>query len=115
MGARRLHHRYTVMVNRKIVPRCNMQLYFRAGDAVLSVYLANKHFQESPEELALGAPRIAFTTARAELDRMAPLIAKTGKTCEGPVVHPKDSVLEASFYFRDGSGNFIELCSPRNR
>ncbi len=48
-GARRLEQRYTVMGNRKIVPRCNMQLYFRAGDAILSVYLANKNFQESPE------------------------------------------------------------------
>lgn len=114
-GARRLDQRYTVMVNRKTVPRCNMQLYFRAGDAVLAVYLANKHFQESPEELAIGTPRIAFTAARAELDRVAPLIAATGKACEGPVIHPKDSVLEASVYFRDGSGNFIELCTPRNR
>ena len=114
-GSRRLDQRYTVMVNRKTVPRCNMQLYFRAGDAVLGVYLANKHFQESPEELAIAAPRIAFTAARAELDRMAPLIAATGKTCEGPVLHPKDSPLEASFYFRDGSGNFIELCTPRKR
>jgi hypothetical protein len=37
------------------------------------------------------------------------------QACEGPVIHPKDSVLEASVYFRDGSGNFIELCAPRNR
>lgn len=112
-GSRRLDQRYTVMVNRKTVPRCNMQLYYRAGDAIIGLYLANKHFQESPEELAIGAPRIAFAATRAELDRMAPLIAATGKTCEGPVVHGKDSPLEASVYFRDGSGNFFELCTPR--
>jgi len=114
-GSRRLDQRYTVMVNRKTVPRCNMQLYYRAGDAILGLYLANKHFQESPEELAIGTPRIAFSATRAELDRMAPLIAATGKTCEGPVVHGKDSLLEASVYFRDGSGNFFELCTPRKR
>lgn len=112
-GSRRLDQRYTVMVNRKTVPRCNMQLYYRLGDAILGLYLANKHFQESPEELAIGTPRIAFAATRAELDRMAPLIAATGKTCEGPVVHGKDSPLEASVYFRDGSGNFFELCTPR--
>jgi catechol 2,3-dioxygenase-like lactoylglutathione lyase family enzyme len=114
-GTRRLDQRYTVMVNRKTVPRCNMQLFFRAGDAVLGIFLANKHFQESPEEQAIGTPRIAFAAPRAELDRAAQLVAATGKTCEGPVVHGKESSLEASFYFRDPGGNFIELCTPRRR
>lgn len=114
-GTRRLDQRYTVMVNRKTVPRCNMQIFFRTGDAVLGIFLANKHFQEPPEEQAIGAPRIAFTASRAELDRAAQMVAATGKACEGPVVHGQDSVLEASFYFRDPGGNFIELCTPRRR
>jgi catechol 2,3-dioxygenase-like lactoylglutathione lyase family enzyme len=114
-GTRRLDQRYTVMVNRKTVPRCNMQLFFRAGDAVLGIYLANKHFQESPEEQAIGTPRVAFAAPRAELDRAAQMVTATGKACEGPVIHPQGSGLEASFYFRDPGGNFIELCTPRRR
>ena len=114
-GTRRLDQRYTVMVDRKTVPRCNMQLFFRAGNAVLGIYLANKHLQESAEEQAIGTPRIAFTAPRAELDRAAQMIAATGKACEGPVVHPQSSDLEASFYFRDPGGNFIEFCTPRRR
>jgi catechol-2,3-dioxygenase len=114
-GTRRLDQRYTVMVDRKTVPRCNMQLFYRMGDAVIGIYLANKHFQESPEEQAIGTPRIAFTASRDELARMAKLIAATGKPVEGPVVHPASSVLEASVYFRDPGGNFIELCTPRRR
>jgi catechol-2,3-dioxygenase len=103
------------MVNRKVVPRCNMQLYLRAGDAVLGLYLANKHYQESPEEQAIGTPRIAFRAGRADLDRAAAIVAATGRAAEGPVSHPASSHLEASFYFRDPGGNFIELCAPRPR
>ena len=114
-GTRRLDQRYTVMVNRKTVPRANIQLFFRAGDAVLGLYLANKHLQESPEEQAIGTPRIAFAAPRAELERAAKMIAATDKACEGPVVHPQSSILEASVYFRGPGGNFVELCTPRRR
>ena len=114
-GTRRLDKRYTVMVKQKTVPRANMQLFLKAGDATLAIFLANKHFQESPEEQAIGTPRIAFSAPRAELDRAAKLIAATGRACEGPVTHPASSSLEASFYFRDRGGNFIELCTPRKR
>ena len=86
-----------------------------AGDAVLGIYLANKHFQESLEEQAIGTPRVAFAAPRVELDRAAQMVAATGKACEGPVIHPQGSGLEASFYFRDPGGNFIELCTPRRR
>jgi catechol 2,3-dioxygenase-like lactoylglutathione lyase family enzyme len=114
-GTRRLDQRYTVMVNRKTVPRCNMQLFFRTGDAILGIFLANKHFQEPPEEQAIGTPRVALTASRDELARAAKLIAATGKAVEGPVIHPQSSVLEASVYFRDPGGNFVELCTPRRR
>lgn len=114
-GTRRLDKRYTVMVNRKTVPRANMQLFLKAGDATLSIFLANKHYQESPEEQAIGTPRIAFAAPRAELDRAAKMVAATGRACEGPVVHPQSSGLEASVYFRDTGGNFVELCAPRRR
>ncbi|MGE5537791.1 MAG: VOC family protein [Gemmatimonas sp.] len=112
-GTRRLDKRYTVMVNRKVVPRCNMQLFVRAGDATIGVYLANQHFQEPPEELAVGTPRAALATTRAQLDRTAKALQAKGRVFSGPVTHPASAPIEASLYFRDTSGNFLELCVPR--
>ncbi|HTI86144.1 MAG TPA: VOC family protein [Alphaproteobacteria bacterium] len=114
-GTRRLDKRYTVMVNKKVVPRCNMQLFMRAGDAVLGIYLANQHFQEPPEELAVGMPRVALAAKRAQLDKTARALQAKGRTFLGPVVHPASAPVEASLYFRDVGGNFLELCVPRAR
>lgn len=114
-GTRRLDKRYTVMVNRKTVPRCNMQLYVKAGISVLGFYLSNKHWQETPEEQAIGTPRIALAVPRGELDRVAKLVAVTGRAVEGPVEHATSSPIEASVYFRDTGGNFVELCTLRAR
>lgn len=114
-GTRRLDERYTVMVNRKKVPRANMQIFVRiGGGSVLGVYLANKHFQEPPEEQIVGTPRTALTVAsRASLDSAARLLASHGRKFEGPVVHPPSSSIEVSLYFKDTGGNFLELCVPR--
>lgn len=114
-GTRRLDERYTVMVNRKKVPRANMQIFVRVGGgSVLGVYLANKHFQEPPEEQIVGAPRAALIVAsRASLDGAARLLASHGRAFEGPVAHAPTSPIEASLYFKDTGGNFLELCVPR--
>jgi catechol 2,3-dioxygenase-like lactoylglutathione lyase family enzyme len=114
-GTRRLDQRYTVMVNRKTVPRANMQLYVRTGSGVLGVYLANKHFQEPPEEQLAGAPRIALAvTSRDRLDGAARLLASHRRSFEGPVIHPQSvPLVEASLYFKDSGGNFLELCVAR--
>ena len=114
-GTRRLDERYTVMVNRKKVPRANMQIFVGVGGgSVLGVYLANKHFQEPLEEQIVGTPRTAFTVPnRAGLDSAARLLASHGRKSEGPVAHPQSSPIEASLYFKDTGGNFLELCVPR--
>lgn len=114
-GTRRNDTRYTVMVNRKTVPRANMQIFVRVGgNSVLGVYLANKHFQEPPEELIIGAPRTAFTvSSRAALDNAAKLLKSKERPFEGPVAHPQSSPIEASLYFKDPGGNFLELSVPR--
>jgi catechol-2,3-dioxygenase len=112
-GTRRLDKRYTVMVAKKTVPRANMQLFYRAGDGVIGLYLANKHFQEPPEEQLVGAPRLAFRTSRPALDQAAARLETHRRDCLGPMEHPASSPLEASLYFKDTGGNFLELCAPR--
>jgi catechol-2,3-dioxygenase len=113
-GTRRLDQRYTVMVNRKTVPRANMQLYLRAGRGAIGVYLANKHFQEPPEEQLVGTPRIVLAVAsRDRLDAAARRLAFHRRAFDGPVIHPLSAPLEASLYFKDPGGNFFELCVAR--
>lgn len=112
-GTRRLDKRYTVMVNRKTVPRCNMQLFYRAGDAVIGIYLANKHFQEPPEDQIVGIPRTAFTAPRKTLDDAAMVLQAHGRRFQGPIAQPASSPFEAVLYFKDNGGNFLELNTPR--
>jgi catechol-2,3-dioxygenase len=112
-GTRRMDKRYTVMVNRKTVPRANMQIFYRAGGSVIGLYLANKHFQEPPEEQLVGAPRIALKTSRAALDRAASRLEAHKRPFLGPLLHPDSAPLEASLYFKDTGGNFLELCALR--
>jgi catechol-2,3-dioxygenase len=113
-GTRRLDQRYTVMVNRKTVPRANMQLFLLAGRSAIGVYLANKHFQEPPEEQLVGTPRIALAApGRDVLDAAARRLAFHRRPFEGPVAHPSSAPIEASLYFKDPGGNFLELCVTR--
>lgn len=111
-GTRRMDKRYTVMVNRKTVPRCNMQLFYRAGDAIIGVYLANKHVQEPPEEQLVGVPRIAFRAPRQTLDRAAEALAYHGRPFKGPFAPPAGQPFEAVLHFKDNGGNFFELVTP---
>ncbi len=111
-GTRRLDKRYTVMVDRKTVPRANMQIFLGAGRASLAVFLANKHFQEPLEELMVGCPRVAFTTTAAGLDAAAKALEQHQIAFVGPVNHPSAAPVGRSLYFKDPGGNFLELCTP---
>ena len=114
-GTRRLDQRYSVMVDRKTVPRANMQMFVDVGGgSVLGVYLANKHFQEPLEEQLVGAPRTVLAVPnRAALDGAARALAAHQRPYQGPVAHPDSSPFEASLYFKDLGGNFLELCVAR--
>lgn len=111
-GTRRLDKRYTVMVDRKTVPRANMQIFLRFGRATLGVFLANQHFQEPPEEQVVGTPRVAFTTTAQGLDAAAQALALHQIPHHGPARHPSSAPVGRSLYFKDPGGNFLELCSP---
>ncbi|HEY4135383.1 MAG TPA: VOC family protein [Alphaproteobacteria bacterium] len=112
-GTRRLDQRYTVMVNRKTVARANMQLFFTAGASTFGVYLANKHYQEPPEEQSIGLPRTAFSLPQGGLEKVAQRLAANGQRFAGPVTHPAASPIHESLYVRDPSGNFLEFFTAR--
>lgn len=113
-GTRRLDKLYMTMGGRNEVARTNMQVYYKAGDAIFGVYLATKHLQEPPEEQIIGgAPRTAFLVELAELDRIARILDARKRPFSGPVAHPKTVPYVASLYCRDPSGNFLEFCAVR--
>jgi catechol 2,3-dioxygenase-like lactoylglutathione lyase family enzyme len=115
-GTRRWDERYRDIPGAKPgqgrrVPRPNMQIFFRMGDAVLGVYLATAHAQEPPPRQAKGTPRTAYWTDSATLDRAAAALEASRIAVLGPLRHPARSPIAASLYFRDPCGNFIELCA----
>lgn len=112
-GTRRLDKLYMTMGGQNEVPRANMQLFLRIGVSMLMLYLATRHFQEPPEDQAIGAPRTMFAAARGELDRVAGILEDARQPFQGPIEHGAASPIAASLYFRDPSGNFIELCTAQ--
>lgn len=111
-GTRRMDKRYSSMVNRREVPRVNLQIYLRVGDAPFAVYLANQHFQEPPEEALVGAPRTAFAVDAATLDDACRRLDAAQWPFRGPDVHA-DGPIARAVYFKDPGGNFIELTERR--
>lgn len=112
-GTRRWDQRYTVMEQKRRLPRPNTQLFAHVGDAVLGVYLATRHRQEPPEEQIVGTPRIGFRATRRALDETRNLLNERRSPMEGPMEHPAPAPVAASLYCKDPGGNFLELCVPR--
>jgi len=113
-GTRRMDKRYSSIVNNRLVPRVNMQVYFACGGGRLAVYLANQHFQESPEEATTGVPRTGLRLAPAGLARAADRLRAAGWRFEGPISHDAGLPIAASIYLRDPGGNFIELATAND-
>jgi catechol 2,3-dioxygenase-like lactoylglutathione lyase family enzyme len=112
-GTRRWDQRYTVMEQKRRLPRPNTHFFVRVGDQVLGIYLATQHRQEPPEEQTVGTPRIGLRAGRQVLDQTARLLAATRTPIKGPVEHPDPAPIAASLYVRDPGGNFLEICVPR--
>jgi catechol-2,3-dioxygenase len=110
-GTRRMDKRYSSIVNNRLVPRVNMQVYFACGAGQLAVYLANQHFQESPEEATTGVPRTGLRVSAAGLARAAERLSEAGWRFQGPLAHDAGLPIAASIYVRDPGGNFIELAA----
>ena len=113
-GTRRMDERYSVIVDKQVMPRVNMQVYLAAGANVLGIYLADRHMQEPPEELCAGTPRTAFAIDGGGLDRAAARLGDVGWNFEGPVSHGPGLPIAGSIYLRDPGGNFVELAVPRD-
>jgi catechol-2,3-dioxygenase len=82
------------------------------GKAKVSIYLADYHVQAPPPEQLRGAPRIAFSATNEQIDRAVDVLSDHEVPFAGPVEHPEPSLVERSIYFKDPSGNFLELCCP---
>jgi catechol 2,3-dioxygenase-like lactoylglutathione lyase family enzyme len=108
-GCRRWDKRYNAYHGTDPVPRPNVQLFVKTGDAILGIYLAVNHFQAPPEEDVVGLPRIAFAVPSAEFDRLGELLSDWGPMV-GPVDHPAGSPRRRSLFFKDPGANFIEFC-----
>ena len=113
-GTRRWDKRYTVMEQKRLLPRANAHFFVRAGKAVLGIYLAaTQHRQEPSEEQLVGTPRIALRTDSQGLDVAEKVLKQSGKPSHGPVFHSSSVPISSSLYFKDPGGNFLELCVPR--
>jgi catechol 2,3-dioxygenase-like lactoylglutathione lyase family enzyme len=112
-GTRRWDQRYTVMEQKRRIPRPNTQLFVGVGAEVLGVYLATEHRQEPPEEQIVGMPRIGFSASRRVLEQTPQLLAGSCFPIQGPVEHPDAVPMAASLYIKDPGGNFLEVCVPR--
>src|SRR5262245_5037120 len=108
-GTRRWDQRYTVMEQKRRIPRPNTQLFTRVGDSILGIYLATQHRQEPPEKRIIGTPRIGFRTDRGRLDEIAKLLTERHFPVHGPIEYPVSSPIAASLYIRDPGANFLEL------
>ena len=108
-GTRRWDQRYTVMEQKRRIPRPNTQLFTRVGDNVLGIYLATQHRQEPPEKQIVGTPRIGLRANRNELDEIKRLLTKHRFPVDGPIEHPASSPVAVSIYVRDPGANFLEL------
>ena len=110
-GTRRWDQRYTVMEQKRRLPRPNTHFFVRVGSESLAVYLATQHRQEPPEEQIIGTPRIGL---RAGGEALAQFARQLGRSPHrGPVEYPNKSAFAQSLYIRDPGGNFLEICVPR--
>lgn len=112
-GTRRWDQRYTVMEQKRRLPRPNTHFFVRVGGEVLGIYLATQHRQEPPEEQIVGTPRIGLRASRQALNQTAELLAATRTPINGPIEHSEAAPIAASLYIRDPGGNFLEICVPR--
>jgi len=112
-GTRRWDQRYTVMEQKKRLPRPNTQLFLHVGNDILGVYLATQHRQEPPEEQIVGTPRVGFRANRRTLDESVKLLKERRSPLHGPIEHPASIPIAVSIYFKDPGGNFLELSVPR--
>lgn len=83
------------------------------GEALIPIFLNQDHVQEPPPEKLRGTPRLALPVTPQELERVAPTFEKYQIPFEGPVEYAAPCPTARAVYFKDPSGNFMELACPR--
>lgn len=94
------------------------QVFFRAGDDVLLVFVAAQSANvvtqvggvPIPMHGATGAGHMCFRIADAEVDTWRTHLQERGVAVEAEVAWPRGG---RSLYFRDPAGNSLELASPK--
>lgn len=85
----------------RMQPRPTLQMYFRAGNGIVGVYMAMDDYAEPPEEKLVGVPRTAFRVRAGGCDIVARALDARGRP-----FHRQDNAI----YCRDTGGNFLEFC-----
>lgn len=113
-GTRRWDKRFALRPGQgPMIARPNMQLFVRAGNGILGIFLAYERYQLPPEEQVTGTPRLGFAVPPDEFGTIAARFAEAKLPTDGPHAHPGSSPYRESLYARDRSGNFLEFCVAR--
>ena len=85
-------------------------------DYLFAVMLTEDWMDVPPPEVIRGANRVrhAFCVPRASFDEITERLAQSKVSLEGPVSHPSHGPFGESIYFRDPTGNFLEVLWRRD-
>jgi extradiol dioxygenase family protein len=84
------------------------------GEALLPLFVHQDHAPVPPPEELRGTPRLGFPATAAQLEKALEVLQRYRVPFEGPVEFPAPCPAERSLFFKDPSGNFIELSVPRD-
>ncbi len=85
-------------------------------DYLLALVVAHDYMPMPPEDQQRGAHgfRHAFRISRARFDKTLEALKERSIPFEGPVDHPEKGPFGQSIYFKDPSGNFLEILWRRD-
>jgi catechol-2,3-dioxygenase len=85
-------------------------------DYLIALALAGDFMPMPPDKQLKGAHgfRHAFTVGRERFNRTLDVMRQRGVKFEGPVTHPEKGPFGQSIYFKDPSGNFLEILWRRD-
>lgn len=89
---------------------------YTLGDFLFAVVVAPDFMPMPPDDKLMGANgfRHAFTVRRERFDAIVASLGANGVPFKGPVDHPHNGPFGQSVYFKDPSGNFLEILWRRD-
>jgi catechol 2,3-dioxygenase-like lactoylglutathione lyase family enzyme len=89
---------------------------YAIGDFLFALVLAPDFMPMPPDDQLMGANgfRHAFAVRHDDFDRAVARLKDAGVPFKGPVDHPEKGPFGQSVYFKDPSGNFLELLWRRD-